>query len=125
MKNKELKNNLHFVGETEGVIFNHNSFCEMIKHIMVKYGEITYERANEKLKNSFLIEEPESKDDVEFLGHELEFHWAMLALHGDMYWIKGIPSDYNNFKKEYLAWETAIKLKYKLKELYIYYEIKK
>lgn len=119
-----LKDNLYFEGETEGVIFNHYSFCEMIKHIMVKYGEITYQQANEKLENSFLIEEPESKDDVEFLGHEIEFHWAMLACYGDMYWIKGIPSDYNNFKKEYLAWETAIKLKYKLKELYIYYEIK-
>ncbi|MFC5048387.1 hypothetical protein ACFSTE_13620 [Aquimarina hainanensis] len=114
---------MKFEDDTEGVIFNHYSFCEIIKHIMVQYGNITYQEADKKLKNHFLIEIPKSKDDVEFLGHELEFHWAMHVLYGDMYWTKGIPSDFNNFKEEYLIWEAKIRVKHNLKKPYLYYEI--
>ncbi len=123
MQDKELKDNIRFEEATEGVIFNHFSFCEMIKHIMVKYGNITYQKADEKLKTHFLIEVPQSLDEVTQITHELEFHWAMLILHGNLYWTKGIPSDYNDFKKEYLAWENEIRLKYNLKESYKYYDI--
>ena len=121
MKDQQLKDNIQFEDETEGVIFNHYSFCEIIKHIMVQYGNITYAQADEKLKQSFLYEEPKSLGDVEYLGHELEYHWAMFTLYGNMYWLKGIPSDFNDFKEEYLAWETNVKTTYNLKEPYNYY----
>ncbi|WP_044240610.1 hypothetical protein [Flexithrix dorotheae] len=116
MKNKTLQDNLPFKDEDESLIFNHYSFCELIKHIMVKYGKIPYQEANEKLKQSFLINTPNTFEDVYQLTHELEYHWAMLLLHGNMYWTKGIPSDFNGFKDEYIKWEKEIIKKYNLKK---------
>ena len=123
MKNNALRDNLQFEEDTEGVIFNHYSFCEIIKHIMAQYGNITYQEADKKLKNHFLYKEPKSLDDIYYITHELEFHWAMLIVHGHMYWLKGIPSDFNEFKEEYLAWEDEVRKKYNLKKSYNYYNI--
>lgn len=117
-----LKDGLQFEDDETGVIFNHFSFCEMIKHTMVKYGEIDYELANEKINNSHLIKIPRTIRDIEFLTHELDYHWAMLLVHGEMYWTKGIPCNFNGFKEEYFAWRTEIKQKYNLKDLYNYYD---
>jgi len=122
MKNKELKDNLQFEDASMRVVFNHFSFCEMVKHIMVKYGNATYKTANEKLQKSLLMEVPKTFNDVYLLTHELDFHWAMLIVHGNMYWTKGIPSDYNAFEDEYLTWQDEIRRKYNLKESYVFYE---
>ena len=92
---------------------------------MIKYGNIDYKLANKKLNESDLIKVPGSVDDVVFLSHELEFHWAMLLVHGNMYWTKGIPCDYNEFKEEYSEWEKDIKRKYNLKASYEYYRVRK
>ncbi|NDV57748.1 hypothetical protein [Bacteroides sp. 519] len=121
-KMESLTDNLRFEDDESGVIFNHYSFCELVKHIMVKYGKISYDLATNKLNNSDLIKMPKSINEVLFLTHELEFHWAMLLTYGNMYWTKGIPSDFNEFKEEYFAWEEEIKRKYKLKESYRYYD---
>jgi len=123
MKTRKLKDNLRFEDSSEGVVFNHYSFCELIKYIMIEYGKVTYKEADQKLNSSFLIKEPESMNDVGFFSHELEFHWAMLVLHGEMYWLRDIPSDFNNFKEEYIAWEQYIMNKYDLKEPYEYYDL--
>lgn len=110
-------------GET-GVIFNHFSFCELLKHTMVEYGKIDYDLANEQLIHSQITKTPRTLEDVELITHELEFHWAMLLVHGNMYWTKGIPSDTNQFHHDYNTWRTEIKQKYDLKEPYTYYDIK-
>ena len=52
MKDQQLKDNLKFEDDTEGVIFNHYSFCELLKHIMVRYGGLDYNEADKKLKNN-------------------------------------------------------------------------
>lgn len=117
-----ITDGLRFEDAESGVIFNHFSFCELVKHIMVTYGKIDYATASDLVNNSYLAKAPRSIDSVGLLTHELEFHWAMLFVHGEMYWTKGIPSDYNQFKDEYLAWETEIKRKYNLKESYEYYD---
>ncbi|WP_299895541.1 hypothetical protein [uncultured Aquimarina sp.] len=124
MKSEHPKDNLRFEDEEEIVIFNHYSFCELIKHIMVQYGKVTYAEAQEKLYASFLKKAPQSRTEVELLGHELEYHWAMNCLYGHMYWLKGIPSDFNDFKEEYLSWEKEIIKKHNLKESFEYYENK-
>ncbi|WP_378174113.1 hypothetical protein [Aquimarina sp. SS2-1] len=123
MKFKTLKDNIRIEEGTEGVVFNHYSFCEMITHIMVTYGKVTYDEACNKLKNSFLIEAPTSLDDVCYITHELAYHWAMLLVHGDMYWTNGIPSDFNDFEDEYLIWETEVRREHNLKIPYEYYDI--
>ncbi|MBW1294166.1 hypothetical protein [Aquimarina litoralis] len=124
MKSLQLKDNIQFEDEEEIIIFNHYSFCELIKHIMVQYGKVTYAEAQQKLGTSFLNEAPQSWNEVELLGHELEYHWAMHCLHGHMYWLNGIPSDFNDFKNEYLTWEKEITEKYNLKKSFEYYEKK-
>lgn len=121
-KSEKLTDGLQFEDNETGVIFNHFSFCELLKHTMVEYGKIDYDLANEKLTNSYLTKIPRTISDVQFITHEVEFHWAMLLVHGDMYWTKGIPSDTNEFHDEYFVWRTEIKQKYNLKESYKYYD---
>ena len=123
MSTKQLRDGIRYEDETEVTIFNHYSFCELIKYIMVNYAELSYEEAHQKVIDSFLVGVPESDNAVMLLSHELELHWAMLLAYGDMYWTKGIPSDYNDFKEEYLAWESAIKLKHKLKDSFDYFDL--
>lgn len=118
----KLMDGLQFDDDESRIIFNHFSFCELVKFIMVKYGKIDYELAHEKLINSHLAKVPGTIKDVEFLTHELEFHWAMLLVHGDMYWTKGIHSDFNLFADEYFAWESEIMQKHNLKVSYEYYD---
>lgn len=118
----KLIDGLQFEDDESGVIFNHFSFCELVKYIMVKYGKINYESANKRLINSHLAKIPGTIKDVEFLTHELEFHWAMLLVHGDMYWTKGIHSDFNEFADDYYKWEAEIKQKHNLKISYEYYD---
>jgi len=121
-KTVQLTDGLQLEDDETGVIFNHYSFCELVKHIMVNYGKIDYDLATEKLNDSYLIKEPRTIKDVEYITHELEFHWAMLLVHGDMYWTKGIPCNFNKFIDEYFAWATEIKQKYNLKKSYEYYD---
>jgi hypothetical protein len=119
---RELKDGLLYTDEKTGdqVIFNHYSFCELIKWIIVRYASKTYKEANELVNKSFLIDEPESYMSVALTTHELEYHWAMTVAHGDMYWLRGIKSDYNDFFDEYSEWEKKIIKNYNLKESYIY-----
>lgn len=119
---ENITDGLRIEDDETGVLFNQYSFCELVKHIMVNYGKIDYNLATEKLNNSYLIKVPRTISDVEYITHELEFHWAMLLVHGDMYWTKGIPCNFNNFIEEYFTWATEVKQKYNLKESYQYYD---
>lgn len=119
-KSENLTDGLQFEDTETVVIFNHLSFCELLKHTMVKYGKVDYDLANKKLSNSFLSRIPRTINDIEFITHELEFHWAMLLAYGDMYWTKGIPSDTNEFHDEYSTWRTETIQKYNLKKPYKY-----
>ena len=71
---ENLTDSLRFENDEIGIVFNHFSFCELVKHIMIKYGKIDYRLANKKLNESNLIKTPKSIEDVVFLTHELEFH---------------------------------------------------
>ncbi len=122
-ENLTLYDGLKFEDDVEGIIFNHYSFCEIIKHIASKYSNVSYQIAHKKLHQSFLVQKPTSKDEIALLGHELEYHWAMLIVHGDMYWTKGIASDFNEFREEYLTWESNIKSVYNLKDAFDYYDL--
>ena len=116
---------LYFEDDDTGIIFNHYSFCERVKHHMVKYGQIDYATATQKLNDSLLSKAPKTIIEVGFLTHELEYHWAMLLVHGDGYWTRGIPSDMNAFYDEYHSWEQEMTHTYQLKNSYEYCEKKK
>jgi hypothetical protein len=113
---------MRFEDEDTRVVFNHFSFCEFIKHIMVAYAHMSYEEADEKVMDSFVAYVPRTLSHVMFYTGELDYHWAMLLAHGDMYWTRGIPSNYNDFMEEYLLWSAGVRQKYNLKESYHYYD---
>ncbi len=121
-KYESLRDGFQFEVDNEGVLFNHLSFCELLKHIMVKYGNMEYDAANEKVNNSYFRRVPKTYRCIQLITGEDEFHWAMLLAHGDMYWTRGIPSDTNGFASEYSAWRTEIKQKYNLEEPYSYFD---
>ena len=61
-------------------------------------------------------------EQLSLIEHELEYHWAMLLTHGEIYWTKGIASDFIEFKEEYLNWEIVTRQKYNLKGSFEYRE---
>ena len=115
-----LEDGLWFEDGESSVLFNHFSFCELIKHTMVKYGGVTYDVASERVNSSHLVSTPRRLKDVAFLTQELDYHWAMLLVHGDLYWTKGIPSSFNGFEEAYFAWRSEVLQAYHLKEPYRY-----
>ncbi len=119
---KPLTDGMRFEDEDTGVIFNHFSFCEFIKHTMVAYAHMSYEEADTKVMDSFLAYVPRTLGHVMFYTGELDFHWAMLLAHGQMYWTKGIPSNFNNFSEEYRRWSAEVRKRYNIKEPYYYYD---
>ena len=58
--------------------------------------------------------------EVAFITHQEQYHWAMLLVKGDMYWLKGYPSGIIDFMKEYIDWEEQIAKQYQLNDEYIY-----
>lgn len=89
---------------------------------MVKYANKPYDEADTLVKGSQHIIAPSSYDDVTYITYELDYHWAMLLAHGEMYWVNGVPSNYNGFISEYLQWKKEISEKYNLKASYQYIE---
>ena len=63
---------------------------------------------------------PESINEVAFITHEEQYHWAMLLVKGNMYWLKGYPSDTNKFKEEHSVWEEQMPKQYQLNDEYMY-----
>lgn len=117
-----FKDGLRFRDEEseDEVIFNYYSFCEILKWIIVKYADRTYEEADCLVRKHPVSEVPKSFSEVTLITHELEYHWAMLIAHGNMYWLRGIASDFNSFSDEYFEWEDSIRKRYQLKEPYTY-----
>jgi hypothetical protein len=46
----------------------------------------------------------------------------MLYSYGNLYWLRGVPSDFNAFADEYLAWEREVTEKYNLDPPFIFCE---
>lgn len=84
---RELQDGLLYTDEMtkEQVIFNHYSFCELIKRIIVHYASKTFDEADKLVSKSFLSDVPDSYQDVTYITHEIEYHWAMLVVYGHMY----------------------------------------
>ena len=70
-------------GDKVGVYYN--TWLFIIRCILVKYAHKTTEEV----------------DDVIYISHETEYHWAMLGAYGEEYWLKGVsfpsPIDYDEW----------------------------
>ena len=113
-----IRDGLIFYDGDRKIIFNQYSFCEYIKWNIVKFADKTYEEADKLVNESKLAREAERVSEVYYLIHEIEYHWAMLLVYGNMYWLHGIPYPEPCSNEEYAIWESKISEKYNLKEIY-------
>ena len=82
------------VAEDEDVkiIFHFKVFCELLKECMSIYGNTTIENAQQLV----------------FFSHENIYHWAMLALYGETYWLihpecEKLPDSYEKWVENALS----------------------
>ncbi|CAH00434.1 uncharacterized protein KLLA0_D06193g [Kluyveromyces lactis] len=93
---------------SETVIFNIRSWYLTLVGILVKYGSQSISDATTMLDNSWLIKGfcCETYKQVCLYSHEYEYYWAMLVLHGDLFWRRGIsgdlPTGYDQWEQEYI-----------------------
>lgn len=103
------KDNLVFINPDnpkETLIFNFHSWAEVVRGIIVKYGNTSQEQARNLLEQSAVYKTAlDSYMGVALTAHDLEYHWAMLIVHGEMYWHRGIssiePDGYFEWEAEY------------------------
>ena len=74
------------------MVFNQESFCELIKHLLKCYVCISYAEASALVQQSHLAEPVATYMEAALLNHEYPYYWAMSLYYGDMYWLKGIPA---------------------------------
>lgn len=104
------RDGLQFVDPIGGqeVIFNYYTLGELVKGCLVRYGNLSVQEAETCLeKYDLLNREIDSIHSVYLLGHEEAYHWAMIALHGKMYWTKypGLDKwlqDYNEWQDNFI-----------------------
>lgn len=101
-------------------IYNHYSYCEWLKHYMVHYAGLSWEKATEQLAQGRLSKTfatpPEDLWDLFCITHELTYHNAMEIAKGYMYWQDGTPSSTVDFQEEHDTWYQETKEKYHLNE---------
>ncbi|PHM64982.1 hypothetical protein Xsto_02443 [Xenorhabdus stockiae] len=75
------------------VIFNLHTWVEILKAIIVKYGNKSESEAEQLVLNHPAVYSPiDDYMSVALLNHEPEYDWAMLIAYGHEYWLKGIPA---------------------------------
>lgn len=100
---------------TDKFVINQYSFCELIKHLLVYYTDISYANASKIVDGSHLSKPISNITEASLLGHEYAYYWAMNLYYGHMYWQKGIPAQPNNLSA-YFELEDSIIKQYNLKE---------
>lgn len=100
------------------MVFNHESFCELIKHLLKFYVGISYAEASTLVEQSHLAEPVTTYMEAALLNHEFPYYWAMSLYYADMYWLKGIPAQPDDLEA-YFRLEDDIICTYDLKEPFI------
>ena len=104
--------------EQSRMVFNQESYCELIKHLLKKYVGISYAEASALVEQSHLAEPVATYMEAALLNHEFPYYWAMSLYYGDMYWLKGIPAQPDN-TKAYFRLEDRDHTTYDLKEPFV------
>ena len=105
---------LRFYNSEECIVFNFYSWVELLKAIIVKYANKTESEAERLVLNSpIACGQVNDFMSVAIRGHESEYHWAMLIVHGERYWMNGIELDEPN---GYFDWEKEYRRTHGLKE---------
>lgn len=90
----------------ESVIFNFHTWVSIIKAIIVRYSEKNEYEAEKIIMDSWLVKRAlEDYMAIVVRAHELDYHWAMILVHGERYWHRGIseiePDDFWEWEAEY------------------------
>ena len=112
-----VRDGILFKDEDGQVIFNQDSFCELVTRLLVG---ISYEEASQIVERSPLAESVAGAMGVAIFSHALPYYWAMFFYYGNGYWWeKGIPAQPEDMDA-YEALENKIMEKYHLKEPFIW-----
>lgn len=101
---------LSFFDEEDGgtIIFNFYSWAEGLRAGLVKYGHINEQEAQKLLHESGIYRyasEIKTAMGAVCISHEIDYHWIMIILHGECYWVhKNISSD---IPESYFQWDEA------------------
>jgi hypothetical protein len=90
----------------ESVIFNFHTWVSIIKAIIVRYSEKNEYEAEKIIMDSWLVKRAlEDYMAIVVRAHELDYHWAMILVHGERYWRRGIseiePDNFWEWEEEY------------------------
>lgn len=97
------------------IIFHFKVFCELLKECISTYGNTTIENAQQLVKDFHPLQQPiNTTDDVVFFSHEHIYHWAMLALYGEMYWLA--HPEYEKLPDSYEKWIESALARYALND---------
>ena len=108
-----VRDGILFKDEDGQVIFNQDSFCELVKRLLVG---ISYEEASQTVERLPLAAPVADAMEVAIFSHELPCYWAMFFYYGNGYWWeKGIPAQPENMDA-YFVLEKKIMEKHHLKE---------
>ena len=110
MLDNVLQNNVEFYDEEDQSVwgFNRLDFFNLLVNILIRFEGLSESRAHAVVCSSGLFDDKVlSSFDIFSYSRETIWHWAMLSLHGDMYWSKERrllkpPSNYENWEAEWL-----------------------
>ena len=108
-----LKDGVVLEDDSDRIIVNQYSFCELIKRLLTHYVGISYEDASKMVAQSHLAEPISNVMDAGLLGHEYPYYWAMNLYYGEAYWEKGIPAQPDDLEA-YFELENSIMKHYNL-----------
>ena len=110
-----LKDGVVLEDDSDRIIVNQYSFCELIKRLLTHYVGISYEDASKMVAQFHLAEPISNVMDAGLLGHEYPYYWAMNLYYGEAYWEKGIPAQPDDLEA-YFELENSIMKHYNLNE---------
>ena len=110
-----LKDGVVLEDDSDRIIVNQYSFCELIKRLLTHYVGISYEDASKMVAQSHLAEPISNVMDAGLLGHEYPYYWAMNLYYGEAYREKGIPAQPDDLEA-YFELENSIMKHYNLNE---------
>lgn len=104
-ENTEEKQKFVNLENGEELIVNYRTFLSLVYGILTHYLRHDENTALNLIKKSGIYENPSDFYEALSVVHELEYHWAMLLSHGNLYWNNGFssdePDDYSQWVEKY------------------------
>lgn len=95
MNYREIVDGIIFIDDVDSakiIVFNFRRWVTVIQAIMVKYGGKSEGEAEALIMDDpWLVKEALTNVWSAIVrAHDLEYHWAMILVHGEQYWHRGV-----------------------------------